>query len=211
MKLVYLLLLFVGLRSSAQSYADAKWIAKINLLSWLDPTTPALQPGIEYQLNKRSSIEFTIGIPTKTWQELKNTDSTYNKYFKLKAEIKYFPGDKRSFYIGPELSYISRKKSKFNDSFEGDDGKDYSYDYARLDKSVVAMAFKIGFVLPSASNSRWLFDTWFGAGPRFVFTNVDAVNTQPGGRGFMFWKSDREGSTTAVHVTLGLKLGYILH
>ena len=202
-----LLCIFAAIETTAQG----QWVAKINTLSWLDPGTPTLQPGIEYRLNKRTSLEFTIGIPTKTYDELKNTDSTYNRYFKLKAEMKYFPGEKRSFYLGPEGTYVRRKRSKFDGTLIGDDGKTYGYDYAETEKSIFALAFKIGFLLPFQRNSPWLFDTWFGAGPRFMYMNADVVNRQLGGHGPLFWQSDREGFTTSIHVTFGLKIGYVIH
>lgn len=220
MKPLYpLLLLLLAATASTQAqssralqpYSDGKWVVKFNLLSWLDPETPTLQPGIEYRLNKRSSVEFTVGIPTRIYDYTKPTDTTYNRYFKMKSELKYFPGEKRSFYIGPEVSFISKKKSRYNASFEGDDGKTYGYDYAQIEKSIVTLAFKFGFVMPLKGNNRWLLDTYFGAGPRFGFMNVDAVNVQPGGHGPLFWQTDREGFTTSIHVTMGLRLAYILH
>jgi hypothetical protein len=218
MKLPYpIMLLFIYLgaattinaQSRLQPYSDARWVAKINTLSWLDPETPTLQPGIEYQFKKRLSGEFTIGIPTRIYSHIRPTDSTYNKYFKLKAELKFFPGERRSFYIGPELTYISRKRSRYGEVFTGKDGKSYAYDYARLKKSIFALSMKFGFVLPNSG--RWLFDTYFGAGPRFMYETVDAVNkTTQGQKDVLFWRSDREGFTTTIHVTMGLKVGYII-
>jgi hypothetical protein len=191
-----------------EPYAQARIIAKLNLLSLIDPEAPTLQPGMEVKFNKRLSGEFAIGIPLGYGSE--ETDSTYFRFYKLKAEIRYFPFERRAFYLASELSYVSRERDEYNGIFVAKDREVYGYDYAQIDKNIFAVAFKAGAVLPFRKNSRWLMDFFAGAGPRFVKTEIKAINVRPDAPGWMFWNRDRQGSSAGLHLTVGFKIARIL-
>ena len=94
-----------------QRFYNGRWFAKFNFASIIDPLTPTLQPGIEYRVNKRVALEFTAGIPIRTFREARSTDFTFYKYYKLKAELHFFP-EGRFFYWA--LRYFSRIKGRAN-------------------------------------------------------------------------------------------------
>lgn len=215
--LLLLLLLAFCTNATAQStkknfalepYAQARIIAKLNLLSLIDPETPTLQPGIEVKFNNRLSGEFSVGLPLGYGSE--ESDSTYFRFYKLKAELRYFPFERRAVYFASELSYVSRERDEFGGIFVGKDREIYGYDYAQIDKSIFALAFKAGAVLPFRKNSRWLMDFFMGAGPRFANTEIKAVNIKPDHPGWMFWNRDKEGSSAGLHLTMGFKISRIL-
>ena len=191
-------------------YEQAKFIGKVNFLSILDPEAPTIQPSVEIAFSKRVSAEFAFGIPVKIHGNVRNTDSTYYRYYKFKAEIRYFPSKRKDFFIGPEISYISKERSDFNDFFYARDGHTYEYDFAEIDKSIVALAFKVGVVTPFRKNNRWLLEISAGAGTRFIHMKINTVNRRPGGPRFFPITSDYEGSRNAVHGTMAIKIGYVI-
>ena len=142
------------LDASYQPYAEGRMTAKINFLSLIDPETPTIQTGIEYRFSKRVSGEFTYGIPVKIHGDVRPTDSTYYRYSKFRIEIRYFPFERKAFYLAPEATFISKERSKYDGSYYGKDGEDYTYDYAEIDKSIVAGALKFGLVTPFRKNNR---------------------------------------------------------
>ena len=65
--------------------------AKLNVTSLLDPRLPTIQPGIEYRFSKNMSGEFAVGIPVRLWGYTRQTGGIYNKYYKIKAALKFVP------------------------------------------------------------------------------------------------------------------------
>lgn len=189
---------------------EARLAAKVNFISLLDPETPTIQPGMEIRFNNRMSGEFSVGIPVRIHSDVRQTDSTYNRYFKIRAELRLFPFDRKNFYFAPEIAYISKERSRYDGSYRGKDGKDYGYDYAEIDKSIIAGAFKFGITVPVRKNPNWVFDWFMGVGPRFANTTIKVRNLQPDRAAWMLFNSDRDGSTGGVHFTTGVKIGYIL-
>ena len=191
-------------------HSQGRMSAKLNLFNLFDPEAPTIQPGIEWRFSKRLSGEFGVGIPTRIHGNVRNTDSTYNRYYKLKLELRYFPLERRSFYLAPELTYISKERSKYNGTFIAKDGDVYRYDFAETDKSIFAFVIKAGLVAPLRKNHRWFFDAFFGAGPRFINFKVKALNMEPGFRGWFELVPDHEGTSTRVHISAAVKVGYVI-
>lgn len=185
-------------------------IGKVNFFSLFDPEAPTIQPAIEFRISKRVSAEIAYGIPVPIHGNVRSTDTTYYRYYKFRFEVRYFPFERKAFYFAPEVTYVSKERSKFDGSYYSNDSETYQYDFAEIDKSIIAGAFKMGIVGPFRKNNRWLIDGFIGFGPRFMRMKIKAVNPQPGGRGWMNWTSDREGSTTAFHFTMGAKIGYVI-
>lgn len=192
-------------------YEAAKMTGKINLLSLMDPEAPTIQTGVEFAISKRVSAEVTYGIPVPIHGNVRNTDTTYYRYYKFRAEMRFFPFERKAWYFAPEITYTSKEYSKFDGSYYSKDDGRYEYDFAEIDKSIIAGACKIGYVSPFRRNNRLILDVFFGFGPRFNRMKIKPVNAQQGGFGWMtFFTNDREGTTTAVHATMGIKIGYII-
>lgn len=196
-----------GELTTSPYYNNYKWFGKVNFLSTLDPQTPTIQAGVEYKIKKRLSAELTVGIPLK-WNQARATDSTYWNHYKVKAELKFFPGESL-FYIGPELFFVKKKRSRFDGVYKDKDNETYSYTFAELNKTVVGFAIKGGRVWELSD--RWALDGFFALGTRYIHLDVKAegVNVAPGYR-WLYWTSDRKGSVMGLHVAAGLKIGYAL-
>lgn len=192
-------------------YAAAKMTAKVNFLSLFDPEAPTIQPGVEFAISKRVSAEVAYGIPTPIYDKVRSTDTTYYRYYKVRAEVRYFPFERKDFYFAPEITYTSKEYSRFHGSYYTRNDGRYEYEFAEIDKSIVAGAFKVGVVSPFRKNNRLLIDVFAGVGPRVTRMKIKAVSAQPGGGWWMvFVSNDHEGSTTAFHFTMGIKIGYVI-
>jgi hypothetical protein len=188
-------------------YNNHKLFAKVNFTSVFDPQTPTIQTGIEYRLKKRLALEVTVGIPVRLGESWA-TDSTYWNHYKVKAELRFFPGQSL-FYIGPEAFFVKKKRSRFDGVYKDKDLETYSYTFAELNKTVVGFAIKIGRVWELSD--RWALDGFFALGTRYIHLDVKAEGVQlaPGYR-WLYWTSDRKGSTMGLHLALGLKVAYAL-
>jgi hypothetical protein len=124
--------------------------------------------------------------------------------------MRFFPFERKAFYLAPELTYVSKERSRYNGTFYAKDNDSYIYDFAEIDKSIIAGALKLGVVSPFRRNNRWIIDGFIGFGPRVRKVKINAVNPQPGQVGWLNWSTDREGSTTGFHITTGIKFGYVI-
>jgi hypothetical protein len=182
--------------------------AKLNIISLADPRLPTIQPGIEYRFSKNMSGELTVGLPVRLWGYTKQLNGVYNKYYKVKAELKFaVPG--KSFYIGPEVFYTNLDRNRYNGGFRGKNRQAFKYDYAEIKKTMVGAAFKIGRAFRLSDN--WHIDGFLAAGVRWSDTRIDAEAVWSGGRSrSLFYIPDREGKHFAPHAAGGLKVMYTL-
>ena len=190
-------------------YFEGTWFGKVNVLSLFDPQTPTLQLSLEYRINKRLSVEVTPGFPVYTFRELRSTDTTYNRYYKIKAGLKFFPGKHPRFYVGPEFFFTHRARSKFDGIVMGEDGKHYGYRYGELKKNIFGATLKFGLIAPISEKVN--FEPAIAFGPRFVHLKLDATNldqTSPP-RIFAF-NTDRIGGSLGMHVATEFKISYII-
>ena len=159
--------------------------------------------------NQPVSAELMLGIPIAGGNDSRNTDSTYLRYYKLKAELRLFPAN-RFFYIGPQLFYTNKRQSKYDGIVMGQDGKDYQYRYAELRKNIFGFIIKAGRVFPLSE--KWNLEGSFGLGPRFVNLKLDATNLDqsPNYIRILYWRSDKMGTTVALHVETTFKLSYTI-
>ena len=191
-------------------YDEGILFAKINALSFLDPNTPTLQLSLEYRFNKRFAIEITPGIPVYTYREIRPTDSTYNRYYKIKAGLKFYPGNRARFYVGPEFFFTHRARSKFDGVVKGKDGVDYEYRYAELEKNIIGATLKFGVVAPISEKIN--FEPALAFGPRFVYLNLNATNLDQANfvRSMFNFNTDRIGSSWGMHIATEFKISYII-
>jgi hypothetical protein len=188
-------------------YNNHKWFAKVNFTSLFDPQAPTIQTGIEYKIKKNLAAELNFGIPFK-WMAARPTDSTYSNHYKVKFELRFFPG-KSLFYIGPEVFFTKKKRSKFDGVYKDKDAETYAYTYAELNKTIIGAALKGGRVWEISE--RCALDGFFAIGTRYVHLDVKAEGVQPApGYRWLYWTSDKRGSTTGIHLAAGLKLAFAL-
>ena len=196
--------------SVSSLYDEGTLFAKVNTLSFLDPNTPTLQLGVEYRFNKRFAIEITPGIPVYTYKEIRPTDSTYNRYYKIKAGLKFYPGRRPRFYVGPEFFFTHRARSKFDGVVDGKDGVDSEYRYAELEKNIIGATLKIGLVAPISE--RINLEQALAFGPRFVYLNLNATNLDRTNyvRSMFNLNTDRIGSSLGMHIAMEFKISYTI-
>ena len=189
---------------------NASWFVKLNAYGLLDPGAPTLQLGAEYRFYKRVGIELTAGIPVNTWGGSLRTDSTYYRYYKLKAGLRFYPGRRPRFYLGPEFFFTHRARNKYDGVVMGKDGVGYEYRYAELEKTILGVVIKTGIVMPVSN--RLNLETAFGFGPRYVYLDLHASNLDRTNfvRSFFRFNTDRIGSSMGVHVMSEFKLSYII-
>jgi len=190
-------------------YYQGAWFAKLNIASMLDPLTPTLQPGIEYKISRRLSTEVLFGIPVIGHNHSQVTDSTYYRYYKVKGELRFYPAD-RFFYVGPQLFFTNRRQSKYDGVVRGQDGRDYQYRYAELNRNIFGFIFKAGRIFPLSE--KWNIDGSFGFGPRLVDLKLNAtsLNQTQNFVGSMWERKDRIGTYVGIHVEITAKLSYQL-
>src|SRR5688572_14660637 len=155
-------------------YNNATWFAKVNIAGLLDPETPTFQPSLEYRINKRIAVELTLGLPVYTFRESRPTDTTYYRYYKIKAGLKFYPGKEPRFYVMPEFFFTHRERSKYDGVVKGKDGNDYEYRYAELEKSIIGLVMKFGIVAPISEKIN--LEPAIGFGPRYVYLKLNATN-----------------------------------
>lgn len=198
---------FTGELETSPYYKNHKWFAKVNFTSIFDPEAPTIQTGVEYKIKKRLTAELNIGIPMRLGN-LRPTDSTYINHYKVKAELRFFPGE-NLFYIGPELFFTKKKRSSFDGVYRDKDNETYGYTFAELNKTIIGFAIKGGRVWELSD--RWALDGFFAIGTRYIHLDIKAEGVAPApGARWMYWKSDRKGSSTGLHLAAGLKVAYAL-
>lgn len=195
-----------GELSTSPYYNQHKWFWKTNFTSLLDPEAPTIQTGVEYRISKRLTAEVNIGLPVK-WLGAESTDSTYWHHYKVKAELRFFPGESL-FYVGPELFFTKKKRSRYDGVYKEKD-ETYGYKYAELNKSIIGFAIKGGRVWELSE--RWALDGFFALGTRFIHLDIKAEGVAPApGYRWLYWTSDRKGSMMGLHLAAGLKIAYAL-
>lgn len=188
-------------------YKNHKWFAKVNFTSLFDWQAPTIQMGVEYKIKKRLTAEVNIGLPVE-WLEARSTDSTYWNHYKIKAELRFFPGE-NLFYIGPELFFTKKKRSRFDGVYKDKDHETYGYTFAELNKTVIGFAIKGGRVWELSE--RWALDGFFALGTRYIHLDIKAEGVAPAsGYRWLYWTADRKGSTMGLHLAAGLKVAYAL-
>jgi hypothetical protein len=164
-----------------------------------------------YRINKRIAVELTLGLPVYTFRESRPTDTTYYRYYKIKAGLKFYPGKEPRFYVMPEFFFTHRERSKYDGVVKGKDGNDYEYRYAELEKSIIGFVMKFGIVAPISEKIN--LEPAIGFGPRYVYLKLNATNLDQTNfvRSWYKFNTDRIGSSMGVHAVLEFKLSYSLN
>ena len=223
----YLLILIFSLGSLtalAQPASIKTWQIKWAPLSLIDPRTPALQMGIQKQVNPHLALSAEYGRATLGWLRPDRINNYWSgfRYHKMRTELKYFFGLKDLLpmnqlhpYFSFETFILPQTYKKQNDYFWRDTVS-YHYDYSKIQKTVWGNCLKMG--LESNISRNWTVDMYWGLGVRSIFIkHADLVNLRPEEEPYVFreWfagddKDKKAGWQQALHIASGFKLGYYI-
>ena len=180
---------------------------KINTFSFLDPAYPTFQFGFEKRINLTNGVEASVGLPLKIKKTLRNTDSTYVHFYKLKGEVKFFSNRKPLHYFGLELFYTYVSYSAFHARFTRK-REAFIADYAEFKKLIGGFAIKPGLLSISKKTGKISGDFSIGLGIRIRRTKVADQNSMAYSPGNLDWMSlqPREGVEATPHVSVSVKI-----
>lgn len=182
------------------------WYVKINALSVYDFGTPTIQISIERRINTRLGLETGIGIPLKIKKALKNTDSTYVRYYKFKNEIRVYSTKKPLRYIAFELFYNHMSYNGCNVRFTRNNETKIAT-YAEVKKLIYGFALRPGLLSKSKKTGKITGDFSFALGIRAPHTIIKDENSVPYSPRSYEWFSlqPNEGWKITPHVAIALK------
>jgi hypothetical protein len=214
----FVLFILLLISSSAFSQSSEEKIRfHIAPLNLLDPKTGVLQVGVQKHIHQRLALSLDHGFQLQTFKNMlygSYSDRNNYKYSKTKAELKYFVREHTSdifSYISLEgmyfpQEYVKEKEYLFRNNIS------YRYDYSNIDRTVWVASLKYGTEI---KYNRFVYDTFFGLGVRRL-----SIAHQPFGLieqeyigevDISFPPIDRnEGVFYRPHVSLGVKLGYLI-
>lgn len=213
---VVLLFLLLMSRSAFSQSAEGKIRFHIAPYNFFDPITGVLQVGAQKHIHQRFALSLDHGFKMQTFRNLITDGEGERKnyrYSKTKAELKYFVRKDASFafpYLSLEGFYFPQKYVKENSNLFTNNSY-YRYDYSDIKRTVWVASLKYG--LESKVNN-FVFDHFFGLGVRRL-----AIAHQPFGLMEVEYYDDadvwptldrNEGVFYRPHVSMGLKVGYII-
>jgi hypothetical protein len=151
---------------------------KINTLSFYDFATPTIQISVERRISTRLGLETGIGIPLKIKKALKNTDSTYVRYYKFKNEVKFYSTKKPLRYFAFELFYNHISYSGHNVRFTRNHETKIA-EYAEVKKLIYGFGLHPGFLSKSKKTGKITSDFSFALGIRIPHTIIKDENSVP--------------------------------
>jgi hypothetical protein len=214
----FFLLFLLLFSSSAFSQSEEEKIRiHIAPYNFFDPITGVLQIGVQKNLNPRFALSLDHGFKMQTFRNLitdGESERKNYKYSKTKAELKYFvrePTSYASSYISMEGMYFPQKYVKENDYLTRNNIY-YRYEYSHIDRTVWVTSLKYGMEFKV---SNFVFDHFFGLGVRrlsIAHQPSDLIESEYYQEADISFPSiDRnEGVFYRPHVSMGLKIGYII-
>ncbi|MDO6391120.1 hypothetical protein Q4E40_13355 [Pontibacter sp. BT731] len=214
----FVLFFFLSISSSAFGQrAEEKIRFHIAPLNFFDPVTGVLQIGVQKNLHQRFALSIDHGFKMQTFRNLVMDGESERKnyrYSKTKAELKYFVGQPRSVassYLSVEGMYFPQQYVKEKDQLVRNNIS-YRYEYSDITRTVWVTSLKYGVELKT---NNFVFDPFFGLGVRRL-----SIAHQPVGlvEYEYFEESDvwfppidrKEGIFYRPHVSMGVKVGYII-
>jgi hypothetical protein len=210
-----LTLLLIG--SSAYSQSEEEKIRiTVAPLNLFDPVAGVLQVGIQKNLNQRLALSLDHGFKMQTFKNLifeHGNDRKNYRYSKTKAELKYFIGKPTSIatsYLSLEGMFFPQKYVKERGQLVRDTTR-YRYEYSDINRTVWVASLKYGVEFKF---NNFVFDHFYGLGVRRL-----SIKHQPFGLvddeyfedAYVWPTIDRkEGVFYRPHLSLGLKVGYII-
>lgn len=215
------LMLFTGINNVfGQNKEGNVWQLRIAPLNLIDPLTGVLQFGVQKRFSSRIAMSFDYGIKYNSLSYLNRNAALLNQgYSKVKFEVKYFtnPGRHQYSRIGlpyfsMQLFYFPQQYTKTN-SYLITDTATYFYDVSRIHRNALSISFISGH---EKTSGRVIFDTYFGAGIKFLHLKHNTGNLTPGdpphSADFYIQPLDyKQGEFYRLHLVLGIKIGYMLN
>lgn len=191
-------------------------IAPLNLF---DPVTGVVQIGIEKRLSPRIGLSLDYGLKANqfSFYHLKNDRNNY-KYYKAKAEVKYFikvnspEGSRASHpYISIQGFYFPQQYRK-DSSWIVTNGKSYQYTYSNINRKVIAASILVG--VQKRVKPRMILDYYAGFGVRRLMIKQQPVDAVEGYRSEpRDWSpmiiDQYEGTFYRAHLAMGIKIGFL--
>ena len=206
------------LATGAQAQSDSVEILRVHIapLNLADPWTGVIQVGVQKRFTERLAASLNYGLRCRVASRYQNEEREHYRYYKAKAELKYFLFLRRynytNFshpYLAVQAFYFPQHYRKYNEWLLTT-GKDYRYEYSDIDRIVSVASLLAG---GEVVRDRMVMDFYFGGGVRRIRIRhhmtgaVEAGYSEPADWGGAFL--DRwEGTTYRPHLVLGFKVGY---
>ncbi|RYD83467.1 MAG: hypothetical protein EOP53_00780 [Sphingobacteriales bacterium] len=208
------LLFFANTQAQENKSPQGKLIIKFAPLALFDPNRSVIQSGLEYKPLQWLGLQLDYGLKFTPLQALAWTNGRENfRYYTLRAETRFYIYnlDETNFYLATEAFYLPHKYRLY-DQFVERNGVEYRYDYADIEMKIIGGAIKTGFVVPVISKLN--VDLYFGFGLRQRNikhkTHEEVALQQPKFYEFFEPIELHEGAKTVPHISLGVKISYVL-
>jgi len=196
-----------------------QFIIKVIPIPFFDHYSPRLRMGLEYATNKRYGFNVDIGYGDNNLNHwlLKNHNWEQGYlFYEIRPQVKYrFTNNKYfNFYGGLELFYLHMSNDYESSYFNTrNSDKVTTYDFARYNKAKLGSHLIVGIDLLAVERLKFNFFLGLGFARRSVYY-TELVNPKvsydgPIPDGWLFSSSD-EGESYVFHMTLGVKIGYVL-
>ena len=141
---------------------------KLPLLAPVDEVSfPTLQCGIEFGISKKISWYNEAGIKyRKSYYEMADTNFVASRGFKVKSEIRYYPGKGKNVYFAVNGFYTKDHHNTEAGYYHAGDSSDYRIDNFSAEKTVKGLNVITGKKYKAWG--RFSFDLYAGIGVRFV-------------------------------------------
>jgi hypothetical protein len=189
-----------------KSPLSREYFVKLNMLGFLDPSTPSAQFSFEYRVSRRFGFEVTAGIPCYILKSLTN-DSTHHTNFKYKVGFKSYIW--KEGFIGAEFFGATVRYNRYNGHYATRQGNDYTFQEADIRKNISGLAFKAGALIPLSQD--WYLEPATGFGLRSVHTSIRGANgEQPSdfNAGYISIPHAVAGYKITPHINMELKVAY---
>lgn len=209
---------FFFIATGAQAQYDSLEILQVRLapLNLADPWTGVIQVGVQKRFTERIAASLDYGLRCRVASRYRNQEREDYRYYKAKAELKYYLFLRRynytNFshpYLAMQAFYFPQHYRKYNDWLVTP-GKDYRYEYSDIDRIVSVASLLAG---GEVVRDQMVLDFYFGGGVRRINIRhhmtgaVESFYSEPADWGGAFL--DRwEGITYRPHLVLGFKVGY---
>lgn len=223
-KAIHIIVLIASLLTVDSSYCQNQHQRPLQVniapLNVFDPVTGVFQIGVEKRLSQRIGLSLDYGFKFNhfSFYYLKNERKNY-KYYKAKAEIKYFfklNSTDRSVISNPYMAiqgfYFPQQYRK-DSSWIVENGKSYRYAYSNIKRKVVVASILLGeqkYIKP-----RVVLDYYAGFGIRRMTIAHQPINAVEGYRSEpKEWSpiiiDQYNGVFYRAHMALGIKVGFLL-
>jgi len=214
---LFVIFLF-SLATSAKAQMKYTWqemfIFKMAPLTLIDPYTPGLSLGLEFQPFDAASIQFEYNIPFAPLSFFNYNEGKLNhQTTRYRGEFRYYPGrpdEAAAYYLAAEGFFTAENYSRENSTLLRDNIL-YAFATSNVNRTVIGGAFKGGYQF--TLNGYVMLDVFAGIGVRHVAITHDASALFPSALQFdERWGGDqKEGAFLRPHFALGFRLGMSLY